>query len=128
MRRSPYLSGPPSPYRGVALLGLVVLVATTYVACGGNDRSYGSGSPNTDSGLGGDNPGSSGGKTGGSSGASGRGGNAGSVIGGGGSGNAAGRGGNAGSVIGGGGGTGIGNGGSGPVKDAADDGPLSNAN
>src|SRR5437868_1601372 len=115
MRRSPYLSGPPSPYRGVALLGLVVLVATSYVACGGNDRTYGQGTNRIDSGAGGDTAGGgNGGGTIGSSGANGGGGGAGKIGGGG--------------SISGGGVGGLGVAGSGSVKDAADDGPLSNAN
>jgi hypothetical protein len=31
------------PHRGLALLALVVFAATGYVACGGDDRAFGSG-------------------------------------------------------------------------------------
>lgn len=120
MRRSRYLQGPAPEFRGVAFLGIFVLACTCYVACGGSDRSYGSGKPDSS------NP-ANGGGAGGTS-----------MTGSGGSGGRSGGGTGAGGVLGGGGGTGgLGRGGAGGVgtagrgsgaRDASDDGPVSNAN
>jgi hypothetical protein len=116
-------------YRSVAYLGLFVLVCTGYVACGGEDRHFGSdhgsGGETADVGAAGDqtsggNGDNSGGNTGSSSGGKdASGGNA-----------NAGRGGTTGTGGGkaSGGRTGTGATGTGATRDASDDGPTSNAN